>query len=124
MDLASRRAIPVWGEPLVQFCRLAFIVAKMKTWSWWANRLAQRFDARPAILSPRATGPWRTGWKVAATFENGGVSGAKGRKDRPGLDAMLKAVSRREVDLVMAWSVDRLGRSLVTPTGFVGNICG
>ena len=37
---------------------------------------------------------------------------------------MLKAVSRREVDLVMAWSVDRLGRSLVTPTGFVGNICG
>ena len=28
VDLASRRAIPVWGEPLVQFCRLAFIVAK------------------------------------------------------------------------------------------------
>jgi hypothetical protein len=39
-------------------------------------------------------------------------SGAKGRKDRPGLDAMLKAVARREFDLVMAWSVDQLGRSL------------
>ena len=55
----------------------------------------------------------RHGWKVGAVFEDAGISGAKGRKDRPGLDAMLKAVARREVDLVMAWSVDRLGRSLV-----------
>ena len=53
----------------------------------------------------------RHGWKVTATFEDAGVSGAKGRKDRPGLDAMLKAVTRREIDMVMAWSVDRLGRS-------------
>jgi DNA invertase Pin-like site-specific DNA recombinase len=54
----------------------------------------------------------RHGWTVGAVFEDAGISGAKGRKDRPGLDAMLKAVARREVDLVMAWSVDRLGRSL------------
>ncbi len=53
----------------------------------------------------------RHGWTVTATFEDAGVSGAKGRKDRPGLDAMLKAVTRREIDMVMAWSVDRLGRS-------------
>jgi DNA invertase Pin-like site-specific DNA recombinase len=55
----------------------------------------------------------RHGWTVAAVFEDAGISGAKSRKDRPGLDAMLKAVARREIDLVMAWSVDRLGRSLV-----------
>jgi DNA invertase Pin-like site-specific DNA recombinase len=55
----------------------------------------------------------RHSWKIAATFEDAGISGAKGRKDRPGLDALLKAVTRREVDMVMAWSVDRLGRSLV-----------
>lgn len=55
----------------------------------------------------------RHGWEVVAVFEDAGVSGAKGRKDRPGLDAMLKAVARREFDLMMAWSVDRLGRSLV-----------
>jgi DNA invertase Pin-like site-specific DNA recombinase len=55
----------------------------------------------------------RHGWTIAAVFEDAGISGAKGRKDRPGLDAMLKAVARREVDMVMAWSVDRLGRSLV-----------
>jgi DNA invertase Pin-like site-specific DNA recombinase len=59
----------------------------------------------------------RHGWTVAATFEDAGISGAKGRKDRPGLDSMLKAVVRREFDMVMAWSVDRLGRSLVDLLG-------
>jgi DNA invertase Pin-like site-specific DNA recombinase len=39
--------------------------------------------------------------------------GAKGRDARPGLDAMMKAVARREIDMVAAWSVDRLGRSLI-----------
>jgi DNA invertase Pin-like site-specific DNA recombinase len=55
----------------------------------------------------------RHGWEVVATFEDAGVSGGKGREERPGLDAMLKAVARKEFDMVMAWSVDRLGRSLV-----------
>ena len=41
-----------------------------------------------------------------------GVSGAKGRDQRPGLDDLLKGVARREFDVVAAWSVDRLGRSL------------
>lgn len=54
----------------------------------------------------------RHGWKIAAVFEDAGVSGAKGRAQRPGLDALLKGVARREFDLVAAWSVDRLGRSL------------
>jgi DNA invertase Pin-like site-specific DNA recombinase len=55
----------------------------------------------------------RHGWTVGAIFEDVGISGARGRSDRPGLDALLKAVARREVDLVMAWPVDRRGRSLV-----------
>ena len=54
----------------------------------------------------------RQGWKVVAVFEDAGVSGAKSRSQRPGLDALLKGVARREFDLVAAWSVDRLGRSL------------
>src|SRR5262249_19117149 len=49
---------------------------------------------------------------VASVFEDAGISGAKGRRDRPGLDALLKAVARRDIDLIAAWSVDRLGRSL------------
>jgi DNA invertase Pin-like site-specific DNA recombinase len=51
-------------------------------------------------------------WDLVQVFSDNGVSGAKGRKDRPGLDALLKGVARREFDMVAAWSVDRLGRSL------------
>jgi DNA invertase Pin-like site-specific DNA recombinase len=54
----------------------------------------------------------RSGWRVVRVFEDNGISGAKGRDKRPALDAMLKACVRREVDMVAAWSVDRLGRSL------------
>jgi DNA invertase Pin-like site-specific DNA recombinase len=54
----------------------------------------------------------RHGWDVCRIFEDAGISGAKGRDQRPGLDALMKSVSRREIDIVAAWSVDRLGRSL------------
>lgn len=54
----------------------------------------------------------RHGWDVVSVYEDAGLSGAKGRDQRPGLDALLKGVTRREFDMVAAWSVDRLGRSL------------
>ncbi len=54
----------------------------------------------------------RSGWQIVKVYEDAGISGAKGRDKRPGLDAMLKAVNAREFDMVAAWSVDRLGRSL------------
>ena len=54
----------------------------------------------------------RAGWEVVAEFTDEGVSGAKGRDKRPQFDALLKAAVQREFDLVAAWSVDRLGRSL------------
>jgi DNA invertase Pin-like site-specific DNA recombinase len=54
----------------------------------------------------------RSGWQVVKVFEDAGISGAKGRDKRPGLDAMMKGVNAREFDLVASWSVDRLGRSL------------
>lgn len=54
----------------------------------------------------------RAGWNVVGVFADEGVSGAKGRDKRPEFDRMLRAVTRREVNLVAAWSVDRLGRSL------------
>jgi DNA invertase Pin-like site-specific DNA recombinase len=54
----------------------------------------------------------RHGWNVSAVYEDAGISGAKGRDRRPGLDALMKAVARRDIDMVAAWSVDRLGRSL------------
>jgi DNA invertase Pin-like site-specific DNA recombinase len=54
----------------------------------------------------------RHSWRVIAVFSDNGISGAKGRAERPGLDELMKAVARRDVHMVAAWSVDRLGRSL------------
>ena len=54
----------------------------------------------------------RHGWDVITIHEDLGISGAKGRDQRPGLAALMKAVARREYDMIAAWSVDRLGRSL------------
>ena len=54
----------------------------------------------------------RHGWEIVSTFEDAGYSGAKGRTERPGLDALMKGVARKEFEMVAAWSVDRLGRSL------------
>ena len=54
----------------------------------------------------------RRGWNVVEVYRDAGISGAKGRNGRPGLDTMLKDASRRKFDIVMAWAIDRLGRSL------------
>ena len=53
----------------------------------------------------------RRGWDVGEVYKDAGISVAKGRNGRPGLDAMLKDASRRKFDIVMAWATDRLGRS-------------
>ena len=54
----------------------------------------------------------RRGWDVVEVYSDAGVSGAKGRNGWPGLDSMLKDAGRRKFDIVMAWAIDRLGRSL------------
>ncbi len=64
----------------------------------------------------------RHGWSIAAEYIDHGISGAKGRKDRPQFDALRRAVARKEIDLVAAWSVDRLGRSLQDLVGFLSDL--
>ena len=55
----------------------------------------------------------RRGWQVVEQYSDAGISGSKGRDGRPGLDLMLNDAKRRKFDVVMAWAIDRLGRSLV-----------
>jgi DNA invertase Pin-like site-specific DNA recombinase len=52
------------------------------------------------------------GWEVTDVYRDHEISGAKGRDKRPELDRMLKDATRRKFDVLAAWSVDRLGRSL------------
>jgi DNA invertase Pin-like site-specific DNA recombinase len=61
-------------------------------------------------------------WRVVAEFVDHGISGAKGRDQRPGFDRLLKGIARREFDVVAAWSVDRLGRSLQDLVAFLGEM--
>jgi DNA invertase Pin-like site-specific DNA recombinase len=64
----------------------------------------------------------RLNWVVVAIHLDQGISGAKGRDGRPGFDALLLGVARKEFDLIAAWSVDRLGRSLQDLIGFLSDI--
>jgi len=64
----------------------------------------------------------RHGWQIVAEFSDKGISGAKDREQRPGLDKLLQAVARREVDIVLSWSVDRLGRSLQGLLSFLAEL--
>jgi DNA invertase Pin-like site-specific DNA recombinase len=52
------------------------------------------------------------GWDIVAVHADRGISGAKGRDGRPGLDKALREAVRRRYDVLVVWSVDRLGRSL------------
>ncbi|HET7880949.1 MAG TPA: recombinase family protein [Acetobacteraceae bacterium] len=53
------------------------------------------------------------GWTVVGIYEDAGISGAKGLDKRPGLDDLLTDATRARFNVVMAWAMDRLGRSLV-----------
>jgi DNA invertase Pin-like site-specific DNA recombinase len=66
----------------------------------------------------------RAGWEVVETYTDKGISGAKGRNGRPAFDEMCKDATRRKFDVVMAWSVDRLGRSLQDLISFLTEIHG
>jgi DNA invertase Pin-like site-specific DNA recombinase len=64
----------------------------------------------------------RRGWALGEIYKDAGISGAKGRDKRPGLDAMLKDAGRRRFDVVMAWAIDRLGRSLIDLLGTIQHL--
>jgi DNA invertase Pin-like site-specific DNA recombinase len=64
----------------------------------------------------------RAGREIVHVYKDHGISGAKGRDKRPAFDALHKAAARREFNVIMAWSVDRLGRSLQDLIGFLSEI--
>lgn len=64
----------------------------------------------------------KAGWAVVEEFVDEGISGAKSCDKRPAFDALSKAVTPGKADIVMAWSVDRLGRSLQDLVSFFGEL--
>jgi DNA invertase Pin-like site-specific DNA recombinase len=64
----------------------------------------------------------RIGCSIVKVYNDLGVSGAKGRDKRPQFDQMCKDAARRQFEIVMAWSVDRLGRSVQDLVSFLSDI--
>ena len=62
------------------------------------------------------------GWQITQVYADNGISGAKGRNQRPDLDALLKDAARGRFDVVMAWALDRLGRSLLDLLDTLGEL--
>ena len=64
----------------------------------------------------------RMGCEIVQVYKDHGISGAKGRDKRPAFDRLCRDAAQRKFDLVMAWSVDRLGRSLQDLVGFLSEL--
>ena len=66
----------------------------------------------------------RSGWEVVDFYVDAGISGSNGREKRPGLDRLLKDATSRKIDMIAAWSVDRLSCSLQHLVGFLNELTG
>src|SRR5262249_9427346 len=64
----------------------------------------------------------RMGCEIVKVYKDHGISGTRGRDKRPAFDKLCRDAARREFDMVMAWSVDRLGRSLQDLVGFLSEL--
>ena len=64
----------------------------------------------------------RSGWDVVGIYEDAGISGSNGRDKRPGFDRLLNDATARKINMIAAWSVDRLGRSLQDLVGFLNEL--
>jgi DNA invertase Pin-like site-specific DNA recombinase len=64
----------------------------------------------------------RIGCEIVKVYKDHGISGAKGRDKRPAFDALCRDAAKRQFDMVMAWSVDRLGRSLQDLVAFLSDM--
>ncbi|MFZ0146773.1 MAG: recombinase family protein [Xanthobacteraceae bacterium] len=64
----------------------------------------------------------RIGCEIVKVYKDHGISGAKGRDKRPAFDALCRDATQCRFDIVMAWSVDRLGRSLQDLVGFLSEL--
>ena len=64
----------------------------------------------------------RNGWYVAVELTDSGISGSKGRDQRPAFNDLLRRATRREFDIVMVWAIDRLGRSIQQLVEFMNEL--
>ena len=64
----------------------------------------------------------RMGYQIVATLTDKGISGSKGKKDRPAYARLLEMISRKEAEIILCWSVDRISRSMTDLLAFLGEL--
>ena len=64
----------------------------------------------------------KNGYTVVHEFNDEGISGAKGRDKRPEFDALIKDATRKKFDMILTFSVCRLGRSLSDLVSFLNEM--
>lgn len=60
--------------------------------------------------------------EIVQVYKDHGISGAKGRDKRPAFNSLIRDAAQRKFDMVMAWSVARLGRSLQDLVSFLSEL--
>jgi DNA invertase Pin-like site-specific DNA recombinase len=68
-------------------------------------------------LQPLKEYAQRCGYEVVGVYEDKGVSGIK--SSRPSLDMMVLDARRRRFSMILAWSIDRVGRNMTHLCSFV-----
>jgi DNA invertase Pin-like site-specific DNA recombinase len=64
----------------------------------------------------------RMGYEIVAELTDWSISGAKGKSERAAYKRLCAIIARREVDMIVCWSVDRLSRSLTDLLQFLQEI--
>lgn len=62
------------------------------------------------------------GLTIVQEFVDDGVSGTHGRDKRKGFDSLLKGATRKDFEIILVWSVDRLGRNIQDLISFLNEI--
>jgi DNA invertase Pin-like site-specific DNA recombinase len=84
----------------------------------WGHLLAFLFNQERELRDLAG----RMGCEIVHVYKDHGISGAKGREKRPAFERLCRDAAKRQFDMVMAWSVDRLGRSLQDLVGFLSEL--
>jgi len=82
----------------------------MKKVAMYARVSTDKQTCENQLIDLRAVAE-RCCYTIVTEFVDTGICGAKGRADRPALNEMMKAATQRRFDMVLVWSIDRLGRS-------------
>ena len=64
----------------------------------------------------------QNGWRITLELTDNGISGSKGRDQRPAFNELIQRATRREFDVVMVWAIDRVGRSIQQLVDFINEL--